>query len=669
MSLGIGRLTMKIREFRQPLLLFVLTVVVPGLILTAFTLRMIRQEKKLTGTKMVEERQRAAKAIGQAVLNRLENLRTQFWTSRSESPGAFPQLEDLDPGIILAARVVNRELLLPWEDPGSVKADPSVLPRYRVQIEAGERAEFRERNLREAEKAFRRAAAISDSPVLAVPARLSLARVLMKEDSISKAREEYLYLLGTPVAVTDEYGVPFAFFAASRLLDFDSPPTDVVNRLMEGRTENLWLSPTALSKWTDIVAVLKARTLPPQGEKEVERMIQALERASRRTRQALNLKDDFAVVASALREENADDQGTRWTVYGDDPWFITVNPGGAEDVSVLLAVETTRTWDSSLAKAKRTHAFPGAGRLVDEATPEAVRLSPNLGGARVLFDVEEPSEWAGSSFPSPLFYALSLTLVFGVTGFGTYLLWRDMRRDYRSAELRAHFVSSVSHELKTPLTSIRMFAEALALKRPRAEAEKSNYLRTIVTETERLSRLINNVLDFSKIEQGTRAYRMESVRLENVVRNAARAMAYPLEQQGFHLHLSVEEDLPEIQADSDALEQALLNLLHNAVKYSGDSREIELRLRRRDDHAAIEVEDHGIGIGPGEIKRVCDKYYRGDAAVNSRISGAGLGLSIVNHIVTAHNGRLEIGSESGRGSVFSIIIPFPPDGSHPWPES
>jgi signal transduction histidine kinase len=368
-------------------------------------------------------------------------------------------------------------------------------------------------------------------------------------------------------------------------------------------------------------------------------------------------------VISTLGQGNSDDHGTRWTVFGEDPWFINIGPGEAEDISVLLAVEAQRTWDTSLAEVKRTHAFPGGGRLVNEATLGGIRLSPSLAAARVLFDREEPSEWVRPSFPSTLFYALSLTLVFGVTGFGTYLLWRDMRRDYRSAELRAQFVSSVSHELKTPLTSIRMFAEALALKRPRAEAEKSNYLQTIVTETERLSRLINNVLDFSKIEQVTRTYRMESVRLESVVRNAARTMAFPLEQQGFRLHLSIVEDLPQIRADSDALEQALLNLLHNAVKYSGDSRDIELRLRQRDGHAAIEVEDHGIGIGPGEKEKICDKYYRGAAAVNSRISGAGLGLSIVDHIVKAHDGRLEIESEAGRGSVFSIIVPFPPSGN------
>ena len=145
--------------------------------------------------------------------------------------------------------------------------------------------------------------------------------------------------------------------------------------------------------------------------------------------------------------------------------------------------------------------------------------------------------------------------------------------------------------------------------------------------------------------------------LADIVTKAAQTMTYPLEQEGFQLSLSVQEAVPEIQGDKDALEQALLNLLHNAVKYSGKSRNVELRLLLRAGWAAIEVEDHGLGIGPEEKEKICSKYYRGGAAIDNRISGAGLGLSIVSHIVKAHGGRLEIESTVGKGSIFSIILP------------
>jgi anti-sigma regulatory factor (Ser/Thr protein kinase) len=656
---------MNIRGFRQPLLLFVVTVLVPGLILTAFTIRTIRQERELAGTKMAEERRRAAEAIGQTVLRRLENIRTRSRSARAEIPVAAPRATDPELGIILALPIVNRELRPPWEDARPVMADPSSRSGYRVLLEAGDRAEFRDEDFRAAERAFRRALSMSDSPDEAASARLGLARVLTKRQRTSEARDEYLRLLEGPLALADEFGVPFAYFAASRLLEFGVQATDVINRLADGPDKNLWLSPTALSKLADIIAGLEAATTPPQGEGSFAKAALALERARRRTDQVLKLGHDFASIIFLLRDGSDGDQSSRWVLYGDDPWFVTVDPGEAEDRPSLLAVEARRVYEDSLAEVKPAQAFPGGARLVAEAASGALRLGPSLPGANVLFDVDEPSAWIGSSLPPGLFYVLALALVFGVTGFGTYLFWRDMRRDYRSAELRSQFVSSVSHELKTPLTSIRMFAEALALKRPRAEAEKSDYLRTIVTETERLSRLINNVLDFSKIEQGTRTYRKENVRLENVVRNAARTMAYPLEQQGFRLRLSLEEGLPEIRGDGDALEQAALNLLHNAVKYSGESRAIELRLYRKGGHAVIAVEDQGIGISPEEKDRICDKYYRGSAAVNSRISGAGLGLAIVKHIVEAHQGRLEVDSQKGGGSVFSIIIPVPSEGGHP----
>src|SRR5262249_44687452 len=147
-------------------------------------------------------------------------------------------------------------------------------------------------------------------------------------------------------------------------------------------------------------------------------------------------------------------------------------------------------------------------------------------------------------------------------------------------ELRSQFVSSVSHELKTPLTAIRMFAETLRMGRPAVTAERDEYLDTIVNESERLTRLLNNVLDFTRIESGRKTYQFAPHDLESIVRTAARAMHYPLAQQGFELRVPVEGDIPPVRCDPDAIEQAILNLLANALKYSGDARTIELTLAR-----------------------------------------------------------------------------------------
>jgi signal transduction histidine kinase len=203
-----------------------------------------------------------------------------------------------------------------------------------------------------------------------------------------------------------------------------------------------------------------------------------------------------------------------------------------------------------------------------------------------------------------------------------------------------------------------MFAETLLEGGAATADAQGEYLETIVNESERLTRLLNNVLDFSKIERGRMTYRREFQSLEEIVRLAARTMRYPLEQKRFALRLEIEEDMPPARVDRDAIEQAILNLLANAMKYSDESRDIELRLRSRDGEAVIEVSDRGVGIAPAEESRIFERFYRGSNPEIGRIPGTGLGLTLVQHIAQAHEGRVEVKSTPGKGSTFSLIIPL-----------
>jgi signal transduction histidine kinase len=239
-----------------------------------------------------------------------------------------------------------------------------------------------------------------------------------------------------------------------------------------------------------------------------------------------------------------------------------------------------------------------------------------------------------------------------------FLLLRDVNREVQMAEMRSHFVASVSHELKTPLTAIRMFAETLEKGRASGEQMISKYLRTIVIESERLSRLVDNVLDFSRIEQGNKTYRMQPTCLADVVRSAARTMQYPLSQLGFVLSVSIDEDIPALAANADALEQAILNLIGNAMKYSGEARQIEIRLGRSGEEVFIDVVDHGLGISHEDQGRIFEKFYRVRSVETDRIAGTGLGLTLALHIVEAHRGRLSVSSKLGQGSTFSVRIPL-----------
>jgi signal transduction histidine kinase len=334
--------------------------------------------------------------------------------------------------------------------------------------------------------------------------------------------------------------------------------------------------------------------------------------------------------------------GTGWLAYGDEPWLITIIPAGADQSSTaVLAV--------SLAKMP----VPGV-RFLPSGSSEGFALGEGFVDLRGEW---EPGRFVARPVPFAL-YGAGLGLVLAVMISMAYLVMRDVDREVQVAEMRSLFVASVSHELKTPLTAIRMFAETLDEGRSTNLQMQSKYLRTIVNESERLSRLVDNVLDFARIEQDRKIYQMQRISLADVVRSATQAIQYPLVRQNFELKVAVEDDLPQLMADPDAVEQAILNLLANAMKYSGSSRQIDLQLRRESHEAVIDVTDHGLGIAQENQTRIFEKFYRVRSAETDRVPGAGLGLTLVMHAVRAHGGRLLVSSALGVGSTFSIRLPF-----------
>jgi signal transduction histidine kinase len=241
---------------------------------------------------------------------------------------------------------------------------------------------------------------------------------------------------------------------------------------------------------------------------------------------------------------------------------------------------------------------------------------------------------------------------------GIALCWRLLRRETEMARLKSDFVANVSHDLKTPLSVIRMFGETLELGRVPDEARRREYYRVITHESERLSRLIDNVLDFSRIEGGRRRYERVPTAVEPLVRDTLEAFAYPLEQQGFKVEVTVAADLPEVPLDADAIGQALANLVDNAVKYSGTERVITIDARRDGERLALSVADRGVGIPAAEHGRIFEKFYRVGQSETQGRRGSGVGLALVRHVVQAHGGEVTVQSAPGRGSRFTLWLPL-----------
>jgi signal transduction histidine kinase len=447
---------------------------------------------------------------------------------------------------------------------------------------------------------------------------LQAASKMFREGNSTAVHTIAARLLNLPAGVRDEYGIPFTVYAM-RLLAGTAPPGELNERIVR-ILDQYWLPPAALYMIAELPGVRE-------------------EIRNRSRDRAAELENADRPSAEIAQFEHSD---VLWFTLADGPWLARIKGGR------LIAVRARRVLD----------AIPLPGRshwiLGKDTTSEPLGADfPNLSVA------QEQTAMAAPASRSRFYVAAAVLL--SIAAFSAWLLYRDIGREARLARLHAQFVSSVSHELRTPIASIRAYAEFIDMGRARNAAEASEYVKTIIGESERLTRLVESVLDFSKVEQGKRLYRFGSVSLEQVVRSAAKAVDYPLAQGAFRLSMDIGSGLPAVKADQEALEQAVANLLNNAIKYSGDSREINLSLQHIESMAVIAVRDEGIGIALEEQSRIFESFYRAPPTDGRHVSGAGLGLTLVDHIVKAHKGRVEVKSRPGRGSTFSIFLPIEAD--------
>ncbi|MGH9969457.1 MAG: sensor histidine kinase [Pyrinomonadaceae bacterium] len=249
--------------------------------------------------------------------------------------------------------------------------------------------------------------------------------------------------------------------------------------------------------------------------------------------------------------------------------------------------------------------------------------------------------------------ALSVLMVGGLV-----FTYRSVNKEVALARLKSDFVSNVSHELRTPLALIRLYAETLELGRITTQEKKEEYYRIIRKESERLTALINNILDFSRIEAGRKEYDFRETDIAELVRNTLDAYRYQIEQQGFAFEQNIDSNIPAVRVDREAIARALVNLVNNALKYSADEKFLGVKLYKDNAVLKLEVMDRGIGITRREQSKIFEKFYRtGDPLVHNT-RGSGLGLSLVRHITHAHGGEVQVESTPGKGSKFTLSLPL-----------
>ena len=580
---------------RRQVWLFVLVVLLPSAILVALGARMLSQERELTGKRVSDDQQRLAEDARRDMLRRIAELPHEGWEPHA-----------LDEGSVLAFAgkrapwEVSRDRQAAWQ----LLREPSFVESVNVDDFVG-------------------ALSVAHHPAQRAQVKLKMAAQMAAAGRTSESYQTNLEVLRAPALLVDDAGIPFRIRAAAQLAGSGVMQQAVADVLEQELKSFKPMPPAEIQLSKQIVQAL-ARHQPSAAEAGVLRA----------------LLDERQTYASAVRQAlNLPVSAATWRSLGDD-YLARRN----KDETVMLRI---RPLVASL-----------PGRILIKHPNEGHSMTPEFPDLSLTLDPSVDRTVTARWTLLWWFYLFALLLVLGVSLFGGYLLWRDVNRDMKMADERSQFIAGVSHELRTPLTAIRMYAETLAMGRATSPETSKQYIETILMEGERLSRLVDNVLDFAKIEQGKRLYRFRPCSLQEVVRTAVQALERPLAQQGFVVKMDIDDAVPDLQADSDALIRAVLNLLSNAMKYSGKAREIEVRLGVRRNLAVIRIRDHGFGLPEAEQQQIFEKFYRAPQPDGQSVPGTGLGLTLVKHVAEEHGGGVEVQSKPGDGSTFSIVLPL-----------
>lgn len=339
-------------------------------------------------------------------------------------------------------------------------------------------------------------------------------------------------------------------------------------------------------------------------------------------------------------------------------------------LSLALTVQQYRALETLKSHIRETHS-PGAPVPVGERSlrervfsfpSSQQQCAPQAAGVQSATLAHSASENPGDpvvrmlrdQFRSGLL--LSVAMLFGLV-LGVALTRRAAARESRLAEMKSAFVSNVSHEMKTPVSVIQMYAEMMELGRARDPEKLREYSRAIQKESRRLGRFMEDILEYARLESGRREFSFARANVTQIVERAAEEFEPAALSSGCELQVECGREL-FAKVDAKALSQVIHNLLSNALKYSADSKEIRIVVREHAAQIAISIADRGIGISESEQSRIFEKFYRSESELVHNTKGAGLGLAIADHVVRAHGGRIAVSSKPGAGSCFTIFLPF-----------
>ncbi len=652
---------------------FILAVVISGSVLTYFSINSISNLKELTEKRILEEQRDLTARFSDAIQNKLEMVTTGFKNEISPP-------EMLKDSLIKTA-AVNDFVALPFilKNKGpflypNFIGIPERLPgpkhssRFKSAFWKGEEAEFAEKNLKTAKKQYLSCLNYSTGSNDSVKALNALGRIFVKLIEYENAIGHYKLIILNYFPVTGGDGLPYVYYAIPQLLKISNPDNcEEILPLIEFCLVKMEAGFIPLNYNTEELLILVKNWSQENRFNSLEKLSH-INKLGKNINQQLQFINEYANEMSELLKKGSMDN--HLNVSND---FEVVNSFSGNNQKLLLVntnfnnhagflIDGKKLFDSIVKTGIQSGfefdykiEFPAGynSNTSGNTLIYSSQLNPYFPGQMIRIELKDENLIKDFIKRRSWIYGIASVLLLVAMFLGVALIIRDIAREKHLARLQSDFISNVTHELKTPLTSIYIFAESLKLDRVKSATERKEYLSIILKESDRLKRMINNILDFSKMENGKPEYHFVNTNLASIMNAAIHEMDYWFENEKFDVVTELDENI-EAEIEPEKMKQAFGNLLSNAIKYSITTKKILIRLFKKTNHICIEVEDLGIGIPEDQLPRIFEKFYRIDQ--KESISGTGLGLTVVKEIVEAHNGKIFVTSKMGKGSKFSIIL-------------
>jgi signal transduction histidine kinase len=697
-----------IHRRRRILLHFFLGIGLPSLLLGYLAFRGIRNDVALLEEERLNEHNAIAQQITESINSKISVVEGAFLDSVAvhQAPqqdsavlGLLEQLKSRQPLVEEVFLFENAEnvqlplaklLFVPGGKTGSLSSQPQP-----AALLLGRQYEFQQQRYQEALKSYQQAFAQASNHQVKGEALNAIARVQKKSNLFSDAIRSYGTIAEDYSDIRFSSGMPSGLVAQFELgalfvaVDDSSRAVQALIRLYQDLTHAQWTLEKSQYEFLahqveDAIDDILSQDTPVESYQSTFETLRGEEKKQREiTERLLAFQTNAAPNLRARvprKTEDPSNQVRRFTLdIGEHTYLISIpgeqdgNGDQAEGIwGILLDSELLET--DLIEPVIRQHLsseniqWVVMGRdgepILKSDKPASIPMTVesafvgNFPPWSLELYQQDPSFFEALLTSRRGIYLYMFVLLAGILIFGLTLTIRIVSHELELGRMKSDFVSTVSHEFKSPLTSIRQLAEMLQTGRVPSEERRQRYYDVLLEQSERLSSLIDNILDFAKMEEGKKEFEFEMADVGLLLEELISTIQQQVRHEGFVVEARIAAPLPAIQVDRAAMSQAIANLIDNAIKYSAGAKKVHVRGFTDDHYLIISVQDLGVGIKPEEIDRVFERFYRGGDELTRAAKGSGLGLTLVKQIVEAHHGSVHVESEPGRGSTFSIRLPL-----------